>query len=91
MAEQLKVWCQEHHSEAIAQLAVHEDSREALLRDSSVVPALEMVEKDGFSEKAREIAAAALAALSDKKMVMLTEGQKHVMLSCELVSDVALY
>eukprot|EP01043_Picozoa_sp_COSAG02_P061808 COSAG02_NODE_8380_length_2591_cov_15.477323_3_plen_432_part_00 len=82
MKEELKAWCQQHHCEALAQLAVHDGSREALLRDGSVVPALEAVMKDGLSEEARELAAAALSALSERELVA-TEGQKHVMLSCE--------
>ena len=44
MEEDLKAWCQQHHCEALAQLAVHEGSREALLREGSVVPALEEYE-----------------------------------------------
>ena len=62
MEEKHKVWCQQHHCEALAQLAVHDDSREALLRDGSVIPALEAVSKSGLCEKARELAAAALVA-----------------------------
>eukprot|EP01046_Picozoa_sp_COSAG06_P011414 COSAG06_NODE_651_length_13384_cov_2.712382_4_plen_430_part_00 len=82
MKEEQKIWCQEHHCEALLQLAVHKDSRAALLRDQSVVPALEAVAQTGMSQVAREQAAAALVALSDKVLVMLTEGsQKHVMLS----------
>ena len=46
--------------------------------------ALKSVEKGGLSQKARELAAAALSALSEKELVA-TEGQKHVMLSCELL------
>ena len=85
MDEDLKAWCQQHHCEALAQLAVHEGSREALLRDGSVVPALEEVMKDGLSEEAHELAAAALSALSEKELLTATSdgGQKHVMLSCE--------
>eukprot|EP01043_Picozoa_sp_COSAG02_P032668 COSAG02_NODE_2193_length_9555_cov_102.183481_7_plen_419_part_00 len=83
MKEELKAWCQQHHCEALAQLAVHDGSREALLRDGSVVPALEAVMKDGLSQEARELAAAAVSALSDRELVLATEGQKHVMLSCE--------
>jgi hypothetical protein len=83
MHEELKAWCQQHHCEALAQLSVHDMSREALLRDESVVPALQVVLKAGLSAKARELAAAALSALSDRKLVMATEGQKHIMLSCE--------
>eukprot|EP01043_Picozoa_sp_COSAG02_P016368 COSAG02_NODE_717_length_18070_cov_20.762700_17_plen_93_part_00 len=82
MQEELKAWCQWHHCEALAQLAVHDGSRKALLRDGSVVPSLEVVMKDGLSKEARELAAAALSALSEKELVA-TEGQKHVMLSCE--------
>ena len=85
MKEDLKAWCQQHHCEALAQLAVHEGSREALLRDGSVVPALETVAGSGLTQECRELAAAALSALSEKKLVMAVEGQKHIMLSCELV------
>ena len=87
MKEDLKAWCQQHHCEALAQLAVFEPSRDALLRDGSVVPALEKVAKAGLSEAARELAAAALSALGDMELERLTEGQKHVMLSC--TSDAA--
>ena len=55
-----------------------------MLQDASVTPALQVVAKDGFSEEARDLASAALAALSDRTLTMLMEGQKHVMLSCEL-------
>ena len=85
MVDDLKAWCQQHHCEALAQLAVHEGSREALLGDGSVVPALETVAASGLTQESRELAAAALSALSDKKLVMAVEGQKHIMLSCELV------
>ena len=83
MKEALKEWCQTAHTECLAQLAVFKPAREALLQDGSVVPALEAVAQAGLSEAARELAAAALAALSDKKLMLVTEGQKHVMLSCE--------
>ena len=85
MKEDLKAWCQQHHCEALAQLAVHEGSREALLGDGSVVPALETVAGSGLTQECRELAVAALSALSDKQLVMAVEGQKHIMLSCELV------
>ena len=88
MKEDLKAWCQQHHCEALAQLAVHEGSRETLLRDGSVVPALESVAASGLTQAARELASAALSALSDKKLVMAAEGQKHIMLSCELAGAV---
>jgi hypothetical protein len=38
----------------------------------------------GLSAQTREVAAAALMALSDKELEIKTEGQKHVMLSCAL-------
>jgi hypothetical protein len=62
---------------------VHDYSRKALVSNGSVVPALEAVMKDGLSEEARELAVAALSALSDRKLEVVVEGQKHVMLSCE--------
>ena len=81
MKDELKAWCQQHHCEALAQLAVHDGSREALLGDATVVAALEAVHQSGLSDRARELAAAALSALSDRQLAMATEGQKHVMLS----------
>ena len=48
MKEELKAWCQQHHCEALAQLAVHDESREALLREGSVVPALGAVLREGL-------------------------------------------
>ena len=82
MKEDIKAWCQRHHCEALAQLAAYEPARKALQRDASVVPALEAVAETGLSEEAREIAIAALMALSDKELEAKVEGQKHVMLSC---------
>ncbi len=84
MEEELKAWCQQHHCEALAQLAAHAESRESLLRDGSVVPALEKLLQNGLSTATRELAAAALSALRGKEeLKMATEGQRHVMLSCE--------
>lgn len=87
MDDEAKAWCQHHHCEALAQLAMHEESRQALLLDGSVVPALEMAVKVGLNEETRELAAAALSALNGKELQMSTEGQKHVMLSCESAVD----
>ena len=81
MKEELKVWCQQHHAECLAQLAVFEPAREALLQDPSMLPALEAVAEAGLSEQSRDFAQAALLALSDKKLEMAVEGQKHIMLS----------
>ena len=46
-----------------------------------MIPALRAVAESGLSAEARELAGAALLALSDKKLEMVTEGQKHFMLS----------
>ena len=82
MKEELKSWCQTHHVECLAQLAVYEPARQALLQDPTVLPALRAVAEAGLSAEARELAGSALLALSDKKLEMVAEGeQKHVMLS----------
>ena len=81
MKEEHKIWCQEHHVECLAQLAVYEPAREALLQDPTVLPALRAVSEAGLSAEARELAGAALLALSNEKLEMVMEGQKHVMLS----------
>jgi hypothetical protein len=84
MEEDLKIWCQDHHVECLAQLAVYEPAREVLLQDPTVLPALRAVAEAGLSAEARELAGAALLALSDKKLEMVMEGQKHVMLSYQV-------
>eukprot|EP01043_Picozoa_sp_COSAG02_P027933 COSAG02_NODE_1670_length_11394_cov_4.791855_4_plen_287_part_00 len=78
----LKAWCQLHHCEALAQLAVFSEGREALLADPTVYPALEAVAEDGLCDEAKHHASAALFALGDTKITQSVEGQKHVMLSC---------
>jgi hypothetical protein len=60
MKNELNVWCQQHHCEALVQLAVHDGSREALLRNESVMPALEVVKEARLSAGVRDIAADAL-------------------------------
>ena len=82
MKEELKIWCQEHHTECLAQLAVYEPARGALVKDPDVFPALQAVAEAGLSDEARRFADAALLALSDKKVGMVAEGEHlHVMLS----------
>ena len=81
MKLELKTWCQEHHAECLAQLAVFEAAREPLRQDPSVIPALEAVAEAGLSAEARQYAQAALLALSDKEMCVVAEGQRHIMLS----------
>ena len=71
---------QNTHTECLAQLAVHDHGREALLAEPSVVPALQAVAETGWSEEARNMAQAALLALEGKELHAV-EGQKHVMLS----------
>ena len=44
-----------------------------------------VVAQSGMSKGARELAAAALSALREKKLLLTAQGQKHVMLSCELL------
>ena len=81
MKPELKTWCQTHHVECLAQLAVFEPAHEALRRDPSVIPALQAVAEVGLSAEARQYADAALLALSDKEMQADAEGQKHIMIS----------
>jgi hypothetical protein len=82
MKPELKSWCQQHHAECLAQLAVFAPTRETLRADPSVIPALEAVAEGGLSGEARKFAEAALLALSDKELHDAAEGQEHVMLSC---------
>ena len=67
----------------LAQLAVVPEGREALRRDPSVSDALQSVAEAGLCELARLHAESALLALSDNQLHATTEGQQHVMLSCE--------
>ena len=81
MKQELRTWCQEHHAECLAQLAVFEPAREPLRQDPAVIPALEAVAEAGLSADARQYAQAALLALSDKELHADAEGEKHIMLS----------
>ena len=85
MKPELKSWCQQHHAECLAQLAVFAPARETLRADPSVIPALEAVAEGGLTAEARQFAEAALLALSEKELHIDAEGQKHVMLSCACV------
>ena len=80
-----KAWCQTTHCECLAQMAVFPQGRkELLLQDPAlrVCEALQAVVERGLSDEAKEHAKSALLALSDTELVMVDEGQKHVMLSC---------
>ena len=83
MTHELKSWCQTHHAECLAQLAVFEPAHDALRQDPQVISALEAVSEGGLSAESRQYVQATLLALSDKEMQHDVEGQKHVMLSCE--------
>jgi len=89
MKPELKSWCQQHHAECLAQLAVFAPARETLRGDPSVIPALEAVAEGGLSGEARKFAEAALLALSDKELHVDAEGQEHVMLSCACARSLA--
>ena len=89
MKEDLKAWCQTTHAECLAQIAVFQPhGRDVLRQDPSVRDALEAVAKAGLTEEAQQHAQSALLALSDTELVQ-TEGQKHVMLSCECITAAA--
>lgn len=78
-----KAYCQTVHVECFAQIAVWPDGASALRRDPSVWNALRQVAEVGLSDAARQHAESALLALSDTRLQVATEGQKHIMLSCE--------
>eukprot|EP01046_Picozoa_sp_COSAG06_P015517 COSAG06_NODE_997_length_11148_cov_5.400489_11_plen_101_part_00 len=91
MKLELKSWCQQHHAECLAQLAVYAPVRETLRADpSDVMPALEAVAEGGLTAEARQFAEAALLALSEKELHIDAEGQKHVMLSCAFMCAISL-
>ena len=74
------------HTECFAQLAAHDQGREALLAEPAVCAALEAVAHSGLSDACREMASSTLVALSDRQPEPVSEdgsdnGQKHVMLS----------
>ena len=84
MEDDMKNWCQCHHAECLAQLAMYGPAREVLQQDQSVVAALEAVAENGMSAESRQHASAALLALSDKELSVAIDGQKHVMLSYQV-------
>ena len=78
-------WLQTTHAECLAQLAVHAESREALLANPAVSEALQAVVENAMGEEARLHASAALMPLGDQHPDSSSdgsfEGQKYVMLS----------
>jgi len=83
LKDDIKLWNQTMHVECFAQLALFLPGRDAMRSDPSVAEALQTVAVEGLSAESRNFAKAALMAMSDEALHMRTEGQKHVMLSCE--------
>ena len=83
LKDDIKLWNQTMHAECFAQLALFLPGRDAMRRDPSVAEALQTVATEGLSAESRDFAKAALMAMSDEELHMRTDGQKHVMLSCE--------
>jgi hypothetical protein len=82
LPDEAKAWCQQTHTECLLQIAVFPQGREVLCQDPAVRDALRVVAERGLTEDAQNYAESALLALSDTEL-QVTEGQKHVMLSCE--------
>ena len=81
--DEVKRWNQTMHAECFAQLVLFPPGRDVLRGDPSVDAALQAVAKEGLSAESREFAKATLMTMSDEELQMRSEGQKHVMLSCE--------
>ena len=87
---------QRDFAEALEQLAVFQPKgRDAILADPTAMEALQEVVERGWSEEARECAAGALSALSDRDRGAMGGGdgagaggevdeeRQHIMMSCE--------
>jgi hypothetical protein len=83
LKDDIKLWNQTMHAECFAQLALFSPGRDAMRSDPSVAEALQTVATEGLCAESRDFAKAALMAMSDEELHRRTEGQKHVMLSCE--------
>ena len=83
LKDDIKLWNQTMHAECFAQLALFLPGRDAMRSDPSVAEALQTVAAEGLCAESRDFAKAALMAMSDEELHMRTDGQKHVMLSCE--------
>ena len=74
--------CVQDVAEVLAQLAMSESSREALLKDATVIEALHQVATDGWTKEARMSADSALLALSGRQPdEHHVEHDQHVMIS----------
>ena len=71
-------------AEALHQVAVFEPGREALLQEPAVVPALEEVARNGFTEEAKMSAQRTLAALNPAAVTAAPHATDapHLMMSC---------
>lgn len=78
---------QRDFAEAIAQLAMYQPGREALLEDPAVAEALRQVAEEGWTEEARHCAQSALTALAGRQPDRAESDQdkRHVMLSYQWV------
>jgi hypothetical protein len=83
LKDDTKLWTQTVHAECFAQLALFSPGCDAMRRDPSVAEALQTVATEGLSSESRDFAKATLLAMSDEELHMRSDGQKHVMLSCE--------
>ena len=79
--EMRAVW-QRSYAEMLWQLALFPSGRDAMQQEAAVLKALEEVRERGMTAEAREHAAGALMALSDREMhASASDEPKHIMLS----------
>ena len=83
-AEMRAVW-QRNYTEMLWQLALFPSGRDAMQQEAAVLKALEEVRERGMTAEAREHAAGALMALSDREMhASASDEPKHIMLSYQV-------
>ena len=83
-AEMQAVW-QRNYAEMLWQLALFPSGRDAMQQEAAVLKALEEVRERGMTAEAREHAAGALMALSDREMhASASDEPKHIMLSYQV-------
>ena len=82
--EMRAVW-QRSYAEMLWQLALFPSGRDAMQQEAAVLKALEEVRERGMTVEAREHAAGALMALSDREMHASVSGEpRHIMLSYQV-------
>ena len=78
------IW-QRNYTEMLWQLALFPSGRDAMQQEAAVLKALEEVRERGMTVEAREHAAGALMALSDREMHASVSGEpRHIMLSYQV-------